>query len=405
MRTVPLWTVCRERRRVVSASALGPQVDHYSIPNVDAAGGALPEESESIRSDKLHVLPGDILVSRLNPRKPRVLRVESSGLPIVASTEFVPLVPRTVRPDYLLYCLTSVTATDWLDANVRSVTRSHQRVEPEVLLRVPIPMVDLGQQTAVVRFLDETVARLEQTLGHCVTAGALVGQRLDSSLLGMLREAAPAEVDVRRLLAAPAEYGLVPSQVLDEGEGPRYIRTTDIDDAGQLRPDTVKAVPAVEARRYLLRQGDVLVSRAGSIGRCHVFDAAQGQAVFAGYLVRLRFRALNPHLFRMWLRTSAFKAQVAMGAVQSTIENFNAERYKDLRMPDVPLEQQADLVRRMRAAEEHSIEATAQLERTVVLLEERKRALITACVTGKFDVSTASSRAGDAALASWPKLG
>ncbi len=375
------------------------------FPNVDAAGGALPEESESIRSDKLHVLPGDILVSRLNPRKPRVLRVESSGLPIVASTEFVPLVPRTVRPDYLLYCLTSVTATDWLDANVRSVTRSHQRVEPEVLLRVPIPMVDLGQQTAVVRFLDETVARLEQTLGHCVTAGALVGQRLDSSLLGMLREAAPAEVDVRRLLAAPAEYGLVPSQVLDEGEGPRYIRTTDIDDAGQLRPDTVKAVPAVEARRYLLRQGDVLVSRAGSIGRCHVFDAAQGQAVFAGYLVRLRFRALNPHLFRMWLRTSAFKAQVAMGAVQSTIENFNAERYKDLRMPDVPLEQQADLVRRMRAAEEHSIEATAQLERTVVLLEERKRALITACVTGKFDVSTASSRAGDAALASWPKLG
>ncbi len=168
---------------------------------MDAAGGALPEESESIRSDKLHVLPGDILVSRLNPRKPRVLRVESSGLPIVASTEFVPLVPRTVRPDYLLYCLTSVTATDWLDANVRSVTRSHQRVEPEVLLRVPIPMVDLGQQTAVVRFLDETVARLEQTLGHCVTAGALVGQRLDSSLLGMLREAAPAEVDVRRLLA------------------------------------------------------------------------------------------------------------------------------------------------------------------------------------------------------------
>ncbi len=127
--------------------------------------------------------------------------------------------------------------------------------------------------------------------------------------------------------------------------------------------------------------------------------------MFAGYLVRLRFRALNPHLFRMWLRTSAFKAQVAMGAVQSTIENFNAERYKDLRMPDVPLEQQADLVRRMRAAEEHSIEATAQLERTVVLLEERKRALITACVTGKFDVSTASSRAGDAALASWPKLG
>ncbi len=39
------------------------------------------------------------------------------------------------------------------------------------------------------------------------------------------------------------------------------------------------------------------------------------------------------------------------------------------------------------------------------LIEERKRALITACMTGEFDVSTASSRAGGAALAGGPKLG
>jgi hypothetical protein len=38
------------------------------------------------------------------------------------------------------------------------------------------------------------------------------------------------------------------------------------------------------------------------------------------------------------------------------------------------------------------------------LLEERKRALITACVTGEFDVSAASDRAGDAALAHLPPV-
>lgn len=37
--------------------------------------------------------------------------------------------------------------------------------------------------------------------------------------------------------------------------------------------------------------------------------------------------------------------------------------------------------------------------RLSALLRERRRALITACVTGEFDVSTASPRAGDAALA------
>jgi hypothetical protein len=44
-------------------------------------------------------------------------------------------------------------------------------------------------------------------------------------------------------------------------------------------------------------------------------------------------------------------------------------------------------------------ESLAEVGNIVGLLPERKRVLITACVTGDFDVSTASARAGDAALA------
>jgi type I restriction enzyme S subunit len=50
---------------------------------------------------------------------------------------------------------------------------------------------------------------------------------------------------------------------------------------------------------------------------------------------------------------------------------------------------------RLSAARE---EVRSVAQALVALLEERKRSLITACVTGEFDVSTASARAGDAAL-------
>lgn len=301
---------------------------------------------------------------------------------------------------YLYYLLQSLRLQEGTnDVGVPGLSRedAYDRALP--------PLPESQQQRRIADFLDDQIARLDAAVECCAAAKTRVSERLDATLLALFEAASAGDVSVRRLLAGPAEYGLVPNRVLGEGEGPRYIRTTDIDDDGRLRSDTVKAVPAYEARPYLLRPGDVLVSRAGSIGRCHVFDAAQGPAVFAGYLVRLRFRSLDPHLFRLWLRTSAFRAQVAVGVVRSTIENFNAERYKDLRMPSPAEGKQLGLLRDLRAAEQQAEEAASQFEQTTGLLDERKRALITACVTGEFDVSTASRRAGDAALAEVPHAG
>lgn len=60
---------------------------------------------------------------------------------------------------------------------------------------------------------------------------------------------------------------------------------------------------------------------------------------------------------------------------------------------------QAAVTDRLDAERELQQQTGRELARLASLLEERKRALITACVTGEFDVTAASDRAADAALA------
>lgn len=127
-----------------------------------------------------------------------------------------------------------------------------------------------------------------------------------------------------------------------------------------------------------------------------MIDNQLGPAVFAGYLIRLVFKDYRPELFRHYLRGSLFEVAVATGAVQSTILNFSAEKYSSLLVPYVELARQAGVVDRLNSSERSIEDLGAKIGQSVALLAERKRALITAAVTGEFNVSTAGPRAAAA---------
>ena len=96
-------------------------------------------------------------------------------------------------------------------------------------------------------------------------------------------------------LAKP-EYGFTAKA---EGRGNvRFIRITDISDEGTLRTDGSMFVTFTEEMRgSLLVKGDILVARTGATyGKTMVFEE-DIKAVFASYLVRLRFpqEIVNPH--------------------------------------------------------------------------------------------------------------
>ena len=116
---------------------------HYSLPAFD--NGRQPEKvyGKSILSNKYVVSSGDILVSKLNPRTPRIWHVGEAEKSSICSTEFQVYKPKKKEYAEFVYCMLSSTETrDILAAASSGTSGSHQRVTPDVINQLSIKRPD-----------------------------------------------------------------------------------------------------------------------------------------------------------------------------------------------------------------------------------------------------------------------
>lgn len=130
-------------------------------------------------------------------------------------------------------------------------------------------------------------------------------------------------------------------------DGLPYLRTTDIS-SGSIDwasvPSCVKQPTNIE--RFLLNDGDIVVSRAGSVGISHMLRDPP-RAVFASYLIRLRVnKNLIPKYLAFYLKSPAYWKAISENKIGIAIPNVNAKKLADIPIP-VPsrLEQQATIAR------------------------------------------------------------
>lgn len=250
-------------------------------------------------------------------------------------------------------------------------------------------MPPLDEQRRIADFLDDRVSRIDRIIAARREQIDLVDTQKGAIVAAAFEPWANQRVAVKRMLARRPDYGCLPEVTSDEPSWPRYIRTTDISEAGKLREDGAITTDPSLLADYRLRRGDVLVARSGSVGKCMVFDGVE-PAVFAGYLVRLQFHSIAPRLFWYFTHTANFRDQINANAIQSTILNFNAERYASMTLPDLR-EADPSLLDHLDANFEVLERANADLSRSIDLLTAYKSSLITAAVTGELDVSSAGS--------------
>ena len=149
-------------RNTVEPGDLGKaSVLYYSIPAIQETGGPVVEEAGSIESGKLALRGGELLVSRLNPRKGCIALVRRDELPILGSTEFVALVPVHGDLKYCYYVYSSHVVREQLSAVVKSVTRSHQRAQPEDITKLWWFFPPREEQRAIADFLDRETAKID----------------------------------------------------------------------------------------------------------------------------------------------------------------------------------------------------------------------------------------------------
>lgn len=141
---------------------------------------------------------------------------------------------------------------------------------------------------------------------------------------------------LKHLAALPITNGVGEAAEFDEPAWPRYVRTTDIAGPRELRSETFRSLPPEVAQRALLRQGDIVMTAAGGVGKSLLYTSPQ-IACYAGYLVRFRAReGVDPRFIAYWTESQHFWDQVHRGTVVSTIDNFSAGKYQNLRCPAPP---------------------------------------------------------------------
>jgi type I restriction enzyme S subunit len=95
---------------------------------------------------------------------------------------------------------------------------------------------------------------------------------------------------------------------------------------------------------------------------------------------------VEPQLVEAWTQTRHYWSQIREAALQATIENVSAERYKELIFPLPPRADQAHLTREIEQLRLRTDRLRAKLIEQVQLLRERREALITAAITGDIDI-------------------
>ncbi len=126
---------------------------HYSLPAFDECKMPVEEFGYTIKSSKFMVCPDSILVSKLNPRFPRIWYVANCAVDSICSTEFQVLEPLSVNNHSFVYCLcNSSSFGESLIAKASGTSGSHQRVRPNDILETPI----IIPSSAIFRLFNET---------------------------------------------------------------------------------------------------------------------------------------------------------------------------------------------------------------------------------------------------------
>lgn len=122
---------------------------HFSLPAFDSGQKPTSELGSEILSNKYRVSKNSILVSKLNPRVPRIWLVSNVEDNYVCSTEFQNLKPKVTAHLIFLYSLfSSRDVIDELTMSASGTSGSHQRVKPEDMLNITFrtPSLDYLEQ-------------------------------------------------------------------------------------------------------------------------------------------------------------------------------------------------------------------------------------------------------------------
>lgn len=338
------------------------------------------------------VRAGDIVVS-IGPSFGKIMVVpeDLAGANLTQGTARVAPAPG-VNGRYLYWALQSSMARQYWESSVGGATFRALNLEP--LSRTPIPEPPLEEQRRIADFLDAETARIDNLNALRSRQLSLLVERRGSILEKFLPGAGATggtrfgtlfiETDVR---VGSAQDRPLLSVSIHSG----VRRFSDLND----RPPRADSF----ANYKSCEKGDIVLNR------MRAFQGAVGVSGESGmvspdYAVLRPLPGVLPRYLHYLFRSPYIVSEMTTllrGIGSDSLGNVRTPRVnvgdlKNVKVPARDNEEQARIVSELDSAEEQlgSLHSTVQCQ--LDLLAERRQALITAAVTGEFDVSAASGR-------------
>ena len=146
----------------------------------------------------------------------------------------------------------------------------------------------------------------------------------------------PEDWDVSRIgqhLRRAPSYGLNAPATAFDSQLPTYLRITDITDEGRYTVAAKASVNHPAAASYLLEPGDIVFARTGaSVGKSYLYDAEDGNLVFAGFLIRISPdpKSLVPGFLSFYAQSGSYWNWVKAHSQRSGQPGINAREFASL---------------------------------------------------------------------------
>ncbi len=162
------------------------------------------------------------------------------------------------------------------------------------------------------------------------------------------------------------------------------LRTTDIT-SGNVNWETVPfcEVEPPKSEKYLLKTGDIVISRAGSIGYSYLLKNPQN-AVFASYLIRFRpLSIIDENYLAFFLQSPFYWQTLSEEKAGITLPNVNASKLKRIPIPLPPLPEQRRIVAKLDALFTQLDAGVDALKQAQAQLKRYRRSLLKAAFEGE----------------------
>jgi type I restriction enzyme S subunit len=388
----PSWKVQRAKTLVYRSKALNSDRAEKQVLSLTLRGvvdndpenpeGLVPEDYATYQLFEL-----DDLVFKLidleNVRTSRVGLVLKRG---IMSSAYLRLRPRPGTCVHFLYWsffdLYNRQIFNHLGSGVRSTLGADD------VLNLPLPVPDVATQRAIANYLDRETARIDALITKKQGMielleernGARRGAVIQSVSMGSTRS-------LRWLLSeAIADGPHETPEFVDNGVP--FLSVDSIVDS-RIRFDGCRMIGEEDHVRYcrklMPRYGDVLITKAASVGKVALVDDKRIFNVWSPIAVlRPDQSVLLPEFLWQYLRSPKAQRDLSLGSTSNTQQNISMRDLGSLRIPIVSIEDQRAVCDLLRKDTQGLVK---EIEASVVLLHERRQALITAAVTGELEIS------------------